>query len=96
MDQTEIKYFIEAALLAAGRPLSADQLQSLFDGRSAPSKPDIRAAIDALVSEIKAAGANALPVFTTSLKETSESANEEFTHHASRITYHVIQTETTL
>jgi segregation and condensation protein B len=51
MDQTEIKYFIEAALLAAGRPLSVDQLQSLFDGRSAPSKPDIRAAVEALVSE---------------------------------------------
>ena len=51
MDQTEIKYFIEAALLAAGRPLSVDQLQGLFDGRSAPSKPDIRAAIATLVEE---------------------------------------------
>ncbi len=51
MDQTEIKYFIEAALLAAERPLNVDQLQNLFDGRSAPSKPDIRAAIAALVDE---------------------------------------------
>ena len=56
MDQTEIKYFIEAALLAAGRPLSVDQIQSLFDGRSAPSKPDIRAAIDTLVSEYEPRG----------------------------------------
>ena len=36
MDPTEIKHFIEAALLAAGRPLSVDQLQKLFDGRIAP------------------------------------------------------------
>jgi segregation and condensation protein B len=56
MDQTEIKYFIEAALLAAGRPLSVDQLQGLFDGRSAPSKPDIRAAIAALVDEYEPRG----------------------------------------
>ena len=51
MDQTEIKHFIEAALLAAGRPLSVDQLQNLFDGRSAPAKPEIREAIASLVDE---------------------------------------------
>jgi segregation and condensation protein B len=56
MDQTEIKYFIEAALLAAGRPLSVDQLQGLFDGRSAPSKADIRAAIVTLVEEYEPRG----------------------------------------
>ena len=56
MDQTEIKHFIEAALLAAGRPLSVDQLQGLFDGRSAPSKPDIRAAIATLVDEYEPRG----------------------------------------
>ena len=56
MDQTEIKYFIEAALLAAGRPLTVDQLQGLFDGRSAPPKPDIRAAIASLVEEYEPRG----------------------------------------
>jgi segregation and condensation protein B len=56
MDQTEIKYFIEAALLAAGRPLSVDQLQNLFDGRSAPAKPDIRAAIATLAEEYEPRG----------------------------------------
>ncbi len=56
MDQTEIKYFIESALLAAGRPLNVDQLQSLFDGRSAPSKPDIRAAISALMNDYEPRG----------------------------------------
>ena len=56
MDDTEIRFFIESALLAAGRPLSVDQLQGLFDGRSAPSKPDIRAAIEALVTEYEPRG----------------------------------------
>jgi segregation and condensation protein B len=51
MEQTEIKHFIEAAFLAAGRPLSVDQLQSLFDGRSAPAKSEIRDAIASLTDE---------------------------------------------
>lgn len=48
MDETEIKYFIEAALLAAGRPLSIDQLHNLFDHASAPEKNEIRKAIAGL------------------------------------------------
>jgi len=56
MDQTEIKYFIEAAMLAAGRPLSADQLQDLFDGRSAPDKAEIRNAVAELVEEYEPRG----------------------------------------
>ena len=46
MEATEIKHFIEAALLAAGRPLSIDQLHGLFDGRMAPEKAEIRKAIE--------------------------------------------------
>ena len=45
MEATEIKHFIEAALLAAGRPLNIDQLKGLFDGRMAPEKSEIRKAI---------------------------------------------------
>ena len=56
MDDKEIKYFIEAALLAAGRPLSVDQLQKLFDGRSAPEKSKIREAIAALVEDYSERG----------------------------------------
>ena len=56
MDADEIKYFIESALLAAGRPLSIDQLQNLFDGRMAPEKSEIRAAIAALVEEYEPRG----------------------------------------
>ncbi len=48
MDQKEIEYFVEAALLAAGRPLSLDQIQGLFDGRSTPEKPKLREAINSL------------------------------------------------
>lgn len=56
MDQIEIKHFIEAALLAAGRPLSVDQLQNLFDGRMAPDKADIRAAVATLIEEYEPRG----------------------------------------
>ncbi|NNC77934.1 MAG: SMC-Scp complex subunit ScpB [Woeseiaceae bacterium] len=56
MDQKEIQYFVEAALLAAGRPLSADQLMALFDGRSVPPKAEIRKAVEALNASYEGRG----------------------------------------
>lgn len=56
MEATEIKHFVEAALLAAGRPLSVDQLQGLFDGRMAPQKSEIRQAIAQLNEEYEERG----------------------------------------
>ena len=56
MEAVEIKYFIEAALLAAGRPLSVDHLQSLFDGRTTPEKSEIRDALAALGEDYEARG----------------------------------------
>ena len=56
VDDNEIKYFVEAALLAAGRALSASQLQDLFDGRSTPDKARIRQAIAALREDYKERG----------------------------------------
>ncbi|NIL94268.1 MAG: SMC-Scp complex subunit ScpB [Woeseiaceae bacterium] len=56
MDPSEIKHFIEAALLAAGRPLSVDQLQNLFDGRMAPEKAEIRQALSMLIEEYEPRG----------------------------------------
>jgi segregation and condensation protein B len=56
MDDTEIKHFLEAALLAAGRPLNIDQLQNLFDGRMAPEKSEIRKAIAKLNDEYEMRG----------------------------------------
>ena len=56
MDNNEIKYLIEAALLAAGRPMSVDQLQNLFDGSSVPEKAQIRQAIDDLLDDYENRG----------------------------------------
>lgn len=56
MDEIEIKHFLEAALLAAGRPLSIDQLKGLFDGRFAIQKSDIRKAIETLNEEYEDRG----------------------------------------
>jgi len=56
MDALEIKYFVEAALLAAGRPLTVDQLQRLFDERTAPEKAEIRQAISQLNEEYEQRG----------------------------------------
>ncbi len=62
MEVTEIKYFIEAAMLAAGKPLSIDQIKSLFDEASSPEKSDIRAAITELQSDYKPRGIEVLEV----------------------------------
>ena len=56
MEVTQIKYFVEAALLAAGRPLSVDQLQKLFDDDSMPEKTEIRQAIGELSADYEERG----------------------------------------
>lgn len=56
MDDNEIKHFVEAALLAAGRPLSIDQLYSLFDEGAVPDKSQIRQAIATLQEEYENRG----------------------------------------
>lgn len=56
MEATEIKHFVEAALLAAGRPLNIDQLKGLFDQRMAPEKSEIRKAIATLNEEYEERG----------------------------------------
>lgn len=48
MDTTQLKYIIEAAMLAAGRPLSLDELRGLFGEEHAPARAEMREAIDAL------------------------------------------------
>lgn len=56
MDESEIKHFIESALLAAGRPLNIDQLHGLFDDDVAPEKSQIRQAIGALLDDYEDGG----------------------------------------
>ena len=45
MDNQQLKFVIEAALLAVGKPLGVDKLQGLFGDQDAPARQDIRAAI---------------------------------------------------
>ena len=45
MESKQIKFVIEAAMLAAGRPLSLEKLQSLFGDDEPPARQDLRAAI---------------------------------------------------
>jgi segregation and condensation protein B len=56
MDQDEIKYVIEAALLAAGKPLSMDRLADLFARRGAPEREALNAALAALGEEYSKRG----------------------------------------
>ncbi len=48
MNQPPIEYILEAAMLAAGKPLSIDKFRELFDELYAPSNEDIRAALGRL------------------------------------------------
>lgn len=56
MDANQIKYFVEAALLAAGRPLTVEQLQNLFEDDSVPDRSQIRAAITGLLDDYRERG----------------------------------------
>lgn len=51
MDTNEIKYFIEAALLAAGRPLSIEQIMDLFENDDSPERSEIKQIINILNEE---------------------------------------------
>ena len=48
MENEQLKYIVEAALLGAGRPLDLNQLQGLFGEESPPDKDELRTAIASL------------------------------------------------
>ena len=57
MDETEIKHVVEAALLAAGRPLSLERLTELFASKGEP--PDsatLKRALESLASDYQGRG----------------------------------------
>jgi segregation and condensation protein B len=56
MDDSEIKYVLEAALLAAGRPLTLDSLGELFAKRSRPDKLHLRRVLDMLAADYAGRG----------------------------------------
>ncbi|MGH8210822.1 MAG: SMC-Scp complex subunit ScpB [Steroidobacteraceae bacterium] len=51
MNEFYIRNVVEAALLAAGKPLQLAELGQLFDENTRPNVDDIRAALDALAAE---------------------------------------------
>src|SRR6202522_133776 len=56
MNDQYVRNVIEAALLAAGRPLAADELVGLFDERDGSNTDEVQAAIDALRTEYETRG----------------------------------------
>jgi len=51
MEIEKLAQIVEAALLAAGRPLSLEQLQGLFPEPDCPERAELRAAIEALEAD---------------------------------------------
>jgi segregation and condensation protein B len=57
MDETEIKHVIEAALLAAGRPLTIERLSELFTAKSsALDRATLKRALDTLAADYQGRG----------------------------------------
>ncbi len=60
----QLKNIVEAALLAAGRPLSLDLLQSLFDEMERPDKKALRGVLESLVEDYEGRGIEIVEVST--------------------------------
>jgi segregation and condensation protein B len=56
MNEHDLKYIIEATLLAAGRPVTTQQLLDLFDERERPTPELLQAAIDLLIADYETRG----------------------------------------
>jgi len=56
MDDTEIKHVLEAAMLAAGRPLTLDKLSELFPKRGRPDRQQLRSIIATLAADYEGRG----------------------------------------
>src|SRR5690606_17223686 len=54
MKQPPLERILEAALQAAGKPLSLERLRELFDERSAPSLEELRQALARLAQDLAA------------------------------------------
>jgi segregation and condensation protein B len=62
MNEHDLKHLIEATLLAAGRPVSSEQLLELFDERERPTPEQLRAALDLLAAEYASRGIELIEV----------------------------------
>jgi segregation and condensation protein B len=56
MNEHDLKHIIEATLLAAGRPVTTDQLLELFDERERPTPEQLKGALDLLAAEYGSRG----------------------------------------
>src|SRR4051812_49330506 len=56
MTETYIKNVVEAALLAAARPVSVAELQQIFDEHSRPAPREMRAALETLAADYEGRG----------------------------------------
>jgi segregation and condensation protein B len=55
-EPAELKNIVEAALLAAGRPLSLDKLQALFNEVECPEKKELRGLLEELADDYQGRG----------------------------------------
>jgi segregation and condensation protein B len=62
MDPVKLKNIVESALLAAGRPLNAEQLQALFPDHERPERAALKAAIEALEADYADRGIRVIEV----------------------------------
>jgi segregation and condensation protein B len=62
MNDQYVKNVVEAALLAAGRPLTMDELVGVFDERDGSNADEVKAAIAALTAEYESRGLELLEV----------------------------------
>jgi segregation and condensation protein B len=62
MNDQYVKNVVEAALLAAGRPLTMDELVGVFDERDGSNAEEVRAAIAALTADYETRGLELLEV----------------------------------
>lgn len=56
MAETELKHVIEAALLAAGEPLSVERIRNLYPEGAEPDKQAVRGALEALAMDYQGRG----------------------------------------
>src|SRR4051812_15539120 len=81
MTETYIKNVVEAALLAAARPVSVAELQQIFDEHSRPAPREMRAALETLAADYEGRG--------VCIRETATGfrfqVRTEFAHEVSRL-----------
>ncbi len=81
MSETYLKNVVEAALLAAARPVSVSELLQIFDEQSRPTAKEMRGILDALTADYEGRG--------VTIKETANGyrfqVRSDFSHEVSRL-----------